>query len=130
MQSKMEVVLRCENYVQADALSVVDFIMLYVVWLSFHCWCHAPVVIQSSRVLHTPEASDKLWVDKGKRFYNKHVQALVELYSTDNEETSRVIERWNRAMKLKKRCENMFSEISTEQYIDLLDDISRLHYRP
>ena len=56
MQSKMEVVLRCENYVQADALTVVDFIMLYVVWLSFHCWCHAPVVSQSSRVLHTPEA--------------------------------------------------------------------------
>ena len=78
----------------------------------------------------THRKPDKLWVDKGKRFYNKHVQALVELYSTDNEETSRVIERWNRAMKLKKRCENMFSEISTEQYIDLLDDISRLHYRP
>lgn len=78
----------------------------------------------------THRKPDKLWVDKGKRFYNKHVQALVELYSTDNEETSRVIERWNRAMKLKKRCGNMFSANSTEKYIDLLDDISRLHYRP
>ena len=27
----MEVVLRCENYVQVDALTVVDFTMLYVV---------------------------------------------------------------------------------------------------
>ena len=28
----------------------------------------------------------KLWVDKGKEFYNKDVQKLVELYSTENEE--------------------------------------------
>ena len=35
----MEVILRCENYVQ------VDFTMLCVVWLLSHCWCHAPVVI-------------------------------------------------------------------------------------
>ena len=27
----MEVVLRCENYLQVDTLSVVDFTMLYVV---------------------------------------------------------------------------------------------------
>ena len=40
----MEVVLRCENYVQVDALTVVDFTMLYVVWLSFESWRHAPVV--------------------------------------------------------------------------------------
>lgn len=41
----MEVVLRCENDVQVDALTVVDFTMLDVVWLAFHCRCHAPVVI-------------------------------------------------------------------------------------
>ena len=45
VQNKMEVVLRCENYLQVDTLSAVDFTMLYVVWLSFHCWCHVPVVI-------------------------------------------------------------------------------------
>ena len=47
----MEVVYRCDNYVQVDTLTVVDFTMLYVVWLSFHCWCHAPVVIIVSRVI-------------------------------------------------------------------------------
>ena len=26
---------------------------------------------------------EKLWVDKGKEFYNKHVQQLVDLYSTE-----------------------------------------------
>ena len=31
VRSEIEVVLRCENYVQDDALSVVDFTMLYVV---------------------------------------------------------------------------------------------------
>ena len=31
VQSKLEVVLRLENYVQVDALTVVDFTMLYVV---------------------------------------------------------------------------------------------------
>ena len=34
--SEMEVVLRCENDVQFDALTVVDFTMLYVVWRAFH----------------------------------------------------------------------------------------------
>ena len=29
VRSEMEVVLRCENYVQFDALTVVDFTMLY-----------------------------------------------------------------------------------------------------
>ena len=36
---------------------------------------------------------EKLWVDKGKEFYNKNVQQLVELYSTENEEKSSVVER-------------------------------------
>ena len=27
----------------------------------------------------------KMWVDKGREFYNKAVQTLVELYSTENE---------------------------------------------
>ena len=49
----MEVVLQCENYVQAEALTVVDFIMLYVVCVLFHRWCHAPVVIIVSRFAHT-----------------------------------------------------------------------------
>ena len=49
---------------------------------------------------------EKLWTDKGKAFYNKHVNALgVELYSTENEEKSSVVERWNRTMK--KKCSSI-----------------------
>ena len=44
---------------------------------------------------------EKIWVDKGKEFYNKDVKDLVELYSTENEEKSSVVERWIRTMKEK-----------------------------
>ena len=63
----------------------------------------------------------KMWVDKGKEFYNKDVRGLVELYSTENEEKSCVVERWNRTMK-----ENMwkyFTANSTRVYIDVLDKL-------
>jgi len=43
---------------------------------------------------------EKLWTDKGRAFYNKHVKELgVELYSTENEEKYSVAERWNCTMK-------------------------------
>jgi len=44
----------------------------------------------------------------------------VELYSTENEEKSSVVERWNRTMK-----EKMFKYVTannTNKYIDVLDD--------
>ena len=43
----------------------------------------------------------KTWVDRGREFYNKYVQKLVELYSTEKEEKSCVIERFNRTIKEK-----------------------------
>ena len=42
---------------------------------------------------------EKMWVDKGIEFYNKDVKELIELYSTENEEKSSVVERWIRTMK-------------------------------
>jgi len=50
---------------------------------------------------------DKLHVDFGREFYNKEVQKLVTLYSTENEEKSSVVERWNRTTK-----EKMFKYLS------------------
>ena len=44
---------------------------------------------------------ESVWVDKGKEFYNKHVKELLNIYSTENEEKSSVVERWNRTMKEK-----------------------------
>ena len=47
-----------------------------------------------------------LWADKGSEFYNKHMKDLldkhnIKLYSTENEEKSSVVERWNRTIKTK-----------------------------
>ena len=44
---------------------------------------------------------EKMWVDKGKEFYSKDVKDLIELYSTENEEKSSIVERWVRTMKEK-----------------------------
>ena len=41
----------------------------------------------------------KMWVDKDQESYNKDIQKLVELYSTENEEKSCVIERFKRSIK-------------------------------
>jgi len=64
---------------------------------------------------------EKLWVDKGKEFYNRDVQKLISLYSTENEEKSSVVERWNRTMK--EKIFKYFSANSTKRYIDVLDEL-------
>lgn len=65
---------------------------------------------------------EKLWVDKGKEFYNKNVRVLrVELYSTENEEKSCVVERWNRTMK--EKMFKYFSANSTRKYINVIDEM-------
>ena len=62
-----------------------------------------------------------MWVDKGKEFYNKDVKDLIELYSTENEEKSSVVERWIRTMKEKLwKC---FLAKSTNVYIGVLPDL-------
>jgi len=64
----------------------------------------------------------KLWVDNGTDFYNKHVKALgIELYSTENEEKSSVVERWSRTMK--DRMFKYFTANSTRRYIDILGSL-------
>jgi len=60
-----------------------------------------------------------------ERFYNKDVNALaqelvVELYSTENEEKSSVVGRWNRTMK--EKMFKYFTANNTNIYIDVLDD--------
>ena len=61
-----------------------------------------------SRILKERGPS-KMWVDKVREFSNKNVQKLVELYSTENEEKSCVIERFNRTVK-----EKMFKYFSAK----------------
>ena len=71
-----------------------------------------------SRILKERRRS-KMWVDKGREFYNKDVQKLVELYSTENEEKSCVIERFNRAIK--EKMFKYFSANNTRKFVDIFD---------
>ena len=69
---------------------------------------------------------EKLWVDKGKEFYNQHVKKLLDsdnitMYSTENEEKSTVVERWNRTMK--NKMYKYFTTNMTRTYIDVLPEM-------
>ena len=64
---------------------------------------------------------NNVWVDKGREFYNKHVKDILNIYSTENEQKSSVVERWNRTMK---ECMfKYFTANSTNVYIDVLGDL-------
>ena len=61
-------------------------------------------VAQAFRKLFLDGHPSRLRTDKGTEFYNQQVKAVltansVTVYSTENEEKSRVVERWNRTMK-------------------------------
>ena len=63
----------------------------------------------------------KLWTDKGREFYNKNVKDLVELYSTENEEKSSIVERWIRTMK--DKMWKYFTDNNTYNYMGALPDL-------
>ena len=68
----------------------------------------------------------KLWVDKGKEYYNKNMLDLlaknnIEIYSTKNEEKSSVCERWNRTIK--EKMYKRFTMQNNTVYIEILPKI-------
>ena len=78
-------------------------------------------VASALKTIFKERQPEKMWVDKGKEFYNKDVKELVELYSTENEEKSSVVERWIRTMK--ERMWKYFTDNSTNRYVDVLPDL-------
>ena len=81
-------------------LTVIDIFSKFVWIVPLKLKTGQEVANVFSRILKERIPS-KMWVDKGREFYNKDVQKLVELYSTQNEEKSCVIERFNRTIKEK-----------------------------
>ena len=57
--------------------------------------------------------------DVDREFYNKDVQKLVELHSTENEEKSCVIARINRVLR-KKMYRYLFAN-NTRKFVNVLD---------
>ena len=69
---------------------------------------------------------NKIWVDKGSEFYNRSMKSWlekngIEMYSTHNEGTSVVAERFIRTIK--NKIYKHMTSISKNVYIDKLDDI-------
>ena len=50
-------------------------------------------VASALKIIFEERKPEKIWVDKGKEFYNKDVKDLITLYSTENSEKSSVVER-------------------------------------
>ena len=81
------------------------------------------VVKAFNKILKTGRKPKYLWSDKGVEFYNKGFKTLLEkegisLYSTENEEKSSVVERWNRTMK--NNLWKYFTASISISYIDVL----------
>ena len=69
---------------------------------------------------------NKIWVDKGSKFYNSSFKKWlkdmnIEMYSTHNEGKSVVAERFIRTIK--NKIYKYMTSISKNGYIDKLDDI-------
>ena len=78
-------------------------------------------VASALKTIFKERKPEKMWVDKGKEFYNKDVKDLIELYSTENEEKSSVVERWITTMKEKMR--KYFTANSSNVYMNVLSDL-------
>ena len=78
-------------------LTVIDVFSKFVWIVPLKRKTELEVADAFSRILKERK-SCKVWVGRGKEFYNKDVQKLVVLYSTKNEEKSCVIERFNRTI--------------------------------
>ena len=86
-----------------------------------------PEVTKAFQNLWKPQTPpQKLWMDKGKEFYNRPMKDLldknnVQLYWTENEEKSSVVEIWNRTIK--QVMWKYFTANNTMNYINVLPQI-------
>ena len=60
-----------------------------------------------------------MWADKGRELCNKDVKKLVDLYSTENEEKSCVIERFSKTIK--EKMFKYFSANYRRKFVNVLD---------
>ena len=80
------------------------------------------------KVLNEPNCKpNKIWVDKGREFYNRSMKSFFQnsdtkTYSTHNEEKSMIAKRFTRT--LKNRISKYMTSKSKNMYIDKLDDIA------
>ena len=83
-------------------------------------------ILDNSTELYSMRKPNKVWVDKGSEFYDKFFKQWlkdndIEMYSTHNEETYVVTERFIRT--LKNKIYKHMTDVWKNVYIDKLDDI-------
>ena len=104
-----------------------NFLLLVIDIFSKYGWVlplknkEGKTVASALKTIFKERKPEKMWVDKGKEFYNKDVKDLIELYSTENEAKSSVVERWIRTMK--EKMWKYFTDNNTNVYIDILPDL-------
>ena len=104
-----------------------NFLLLVIDIFSKYGWIiplknkEGKTVAPALKTIFKERKPEKMWVDKGKEFYNKDVKELIELYSTENEEKSSVVERWIRTMK--EKMWKYFTDNNTNHYVDILPDL-------
>ena len=81
------------------------------------------IVEAFNNILKTGRKPKYLWSDKGLKFWNRDLKKLLDekrisLYSTENEEKSRVVEKWNKTMK--NNLWKFFTASNSASYIDFL----------
>ena len=105
----------------------VNFLLLVIDIFSKYGWIvplknkKGETVANALKTIFKERKPEKLWTDKGREFYNKDVKDLVELYSTENEEKSSIVERWIRTMK--EKMWKYFTDNNTYNYMNVLPDL-------
>ena len=107
-----------DNNILKYVVTVIDIFSIFVWIVPLKRKTGQEVASAFSRILKE-RRTNKTWVDRGREFYNKDVQKLVELYSTENDEKSCVIERFSRTIK--EKMFKYFSVNNTRKYVDVLD---------
>ena len=105
----------------------INFLLLVIDIFSKYGWIiplknkKGETVANALKTIFKERKPEKLWTDKGREFYNKDVKDLTELYSTENEEKSSIVERWIRTMK--EKMWKYFTDNNTYNYMNILPEL-------
>ena len=100
----------------------VNFLLLVIDIFSKYGWIvplknkKGETVAEALKTIFKERKPGKLWTDKGREFYNKDVKELVNLYSTENDEKSSIVERWIRTIK--EKMWKYFTDNNTYYYMN------------
>ena len=103
------------------------FLLLVIYIFSKYGWIvplknkKGKTVAEALKNIFEERKPEKLWTDKGTEFYNKDVKKLIEIYSTENEEKTSVVERWIRTMK--EKMWKYFTDNNTYNYMNVLPEL-------